>query len=79
MSNKYIPDTSEEGLEFIETSYDGSFELRQDADCIEQKELFHEFELMRLAIETGRAIVNDGTMTATLTITVPVVLISSKA
>ena len=72
MDEEYFPDKSAEGLEFIETNSDGSFKLSIDADCTEQEEVYHEFELMRLAIKSGRAKIDKEARTATLIVKVPI-------
>jgi len=72
MDEEYFPDKSAEGLEFIETNSDGSFKLSIDADCTEQEEVYHEFELMRLAIKAGRVAIDEEARTATLIVKVPI-------
>jgi hypothetical protein len=65
-------DVSVDGLEFL-TLNNGVVETTEHFDdSHEQKELFHEFSLVQLAIESGRAKVSEDGKTAQITITIPV-------
>lgn len=70
---RYTVDTKGEGTErFIIENSSGEFELAYDDPSAEELEIFHETEMMRLAIQNGRATVDEGSMTATLVVKVPV-------
>lgn len=76
MKDKYFLDISEEGLEFIIREVDDSLRLElpitDEQYCNEQREVYHEFELMRLALLSGRAVIDKETKTATLIVKLPV-------
>jgi hypothetical protein len=72
IKEKLQVDISEEGLEFL-TLNNGVVETTEHFDdSHEQKELFHEFSLVQLALESGRVKVSEDGKTAQITITIPV-------
>jgi len=67
-------DVSAEGLNFLRVQYGVVKTTEYFDNSHKQQELFHEFSLVQLALESGRAKISEDNKTAEMTITVPLKL-----